>query len=193
MSSRIAVLVALCEDQRHRSFLNFYLEALGVGAGNPRWNVAPAGVGSAEQWVRDNYARELQAFRSAINRRRGALIVIIDSDQMEPGGRIRQMEVALRAANVEMPAPEEAVVLLIPKRNIETWIIALGAAIAVDERQDHRNDARTKDRRVIRDSARALYELTRPNAPLPESDLPSLIAGIEALRRFESVLRGSNA
>src|SRR5262245_18375594 len=87
----------------------------------------PAGKGYGEQWVRQGYLAEVIGLRRrAANT---ALIVAIDADTIEVEQRRRQLDAAASSL------AGEKIVHLIPKRNIETWILCL-------KRQPRRRDNR---------------------------------------------------
>ena len=188
MSKRVSEIVVICEDQRHQSFINFYLKEWPVEVGETEFLRCPRGVGSAELWVRQMFYRELPQFRLARAKRRVALLLVVDADTMTVAARNRQLLNTIAEGGLDPVGSDEAVAILIPKRNVETWIVCLGLGDAVDELRDYRNDKRV-EKRVIREAARRLYLLTRPNAPPPLPGIPSMIEGIQVLRRFESLLR----
>lgn len=140
---------------------------------------SPSGEGSAEQWVRERFAIEVEAYRGRQAETR--LIILIDADTHTVRQRIRQLDRALEQADV---APinnrMDAIVRLIPKRNIETWILCLNG-VAVDEKTDYKKP-RDDWSDLIRIAIGVLYESTRPNAPIPQRYVESLRMGIEELR-----------
>jgi hypothetical protein len=71
---------------------------------------------------------------------------------------------------------------LVPKRNIETWILCLNNE-RVEETPDYK---RTRDdwTELIPTAASALYAWTRPNATVPPSCVESLQIGIEELQKI---------
>lgn len=177
MSDRIAEITIICEDSDHQSFLNFYLG----GRWRIRWQKCTAGAG--EQWVRDAWVRELNEYRRRAHRRASALLAIVDADTRSVSDRERQFLSLTEAP----PAESERVAVLIPRRHIETWILALGDAADVDERERYDRDRRV-DRKSIKLAAERLYTLSRPNATIQASILPSIRTGIDTLRQFESKL-----
>ena len=87
-----ARLIVLCEDKQQEVFVCRFLK--------PRTNhpirivSAPAGEGSGEQFVREQYPRELRALRAAtVN---AVLVVMLDADTTDPTKRLRQLDASCR-------------------------------------------------------------------------------------------------
>jgi hypothetical protein len=101
----------LCEDQSQYDFARKYFELRGID--NIRGRYSPQGRGSGEQFVRENYAKEVKTYRSKANHLNLALVVIIDAD--------KQTE-RLNSVLVQNPRfDDEKILIFIPARNIETW------------------------------------------------------------------------
>ncbi len=108
--------------------------------------------------------------------------MIIDADTEQVARRVRQLDEALTAEDLPRRGDQETVVHLIPKRNIETWILNLNGE-QVDEDADHHDTPGIDEQ--INTAARTLFELTRPNAVIPDICVPSLRSGITELKRIE--------
>jgi hypothetical protein len=97
--------------------------------------------------------------------------------------RISQLDQALReAGGPPISNNEEGIARLVPRRNIETWILCLNY-VQVDEDTDYK---RTRDswNEMIRTAVGALYVWARPLAPVPPSCVESLRIGIRELQRL---------
>lgn len=173
-------VILLLEDHRHQQFLFRYLRRLGLGAHAMRIVKLPSGAGSAEQWVRERFAVEVEACRS--RQAQTKLIVMIDADVHTVQQIIRQLDQALHEARV-LPISDETdgIARLVPKRNIETWIVCLNEEV-VDEDTDYKRTHRDWSS-LIRTAIEALYLSTRPHAPVPQSCVESLQIGIRELQR----------
>ena len=131
--SNLARVIVLAEDEQHQQFICHYLYRLPAdAAGGRRYEhhdirrvIAPGGRGSAEQWVRRQYPAEVKEFRRRSRRLRLALIVVIDADTGQVDHRDRQLRQALQDAGLDVREADESIVHLIPRRNIETWILCL--------------------------------------------------------------------
>ena len=120
---RIANKIVLAEDAEQQNLVRRYLEKCGHNTRECRF-VSPAAKGpggSGEKYVRDQYPQQVQACRSSLGRRASALlIVIVDADTETTERRALQLSRALIAAGVEHRGADEPVVVLIPKRHVET-------------------------------------------------------------------------
>jgi hypothetical protein len=88
--------------------------------------------GSGEQWVRKQYATQVKAVRTRAAKASSALVIAIDADTGTVAARHRQLASLLEQASLSARSGVEPVVHLIPKRNVETWILCL-TGTAVDE------------------------------------------------------------
>jgi hypothetical protein len=170
-------ITILAEDKRHQSFVLRYLKSLGCNLSKVRREPLPTGVGAGEQWVRQRYAESVYELRRRSENM--ALIVVIDADTEEVARRCNQLEEALGAAR----GAKERIVHLIPKRNIETWILCLDGE-TVDEGEDYRKARGIEVR--IGPAAQTFFNWTRPNAVPPSHCIPSLYAAIPEAHRLEA-------
>jgi hypothetical protein len=175
-------VIILVEDRRHQQFVLRYLRRVGLEPHAFRFVPSPAGEGSGEQWVRERFAAEVEAYR-----RRQAetkLIVVIDADNRSVEERLAQLDHELAEVGAQPVRPrEEQIARLVPKRNVETWILCLNWE-AVDEETDYKNRGRDWSR-LIRSGAETLYAWTRANAQVPASCVASLNLGVLELRRLD--------
>ena len=128
-----AQVIALCEDKQHQVFVRRFMKPR---TNHPiRFVSAPVGEGAGEQFVRDQYPRQLRALRAAaVN---AVLVVMIDGDTAGLAERIRQLDEACRLSRIAARTDADRVVLLVPERNIETWLAYLNGA-TVDETTNYR-------------------------------------------------------
>jgi len=114
----------------------------------------------------------VRAIRSRVTRTKACLIAMIDADSGSAEDRRRQIERALRDAEEPARGVSEPILNLIPRRNVETWILSLNSLL-VDEQLDYRHDARVSAR-SIKQAAGTLFSWTRPNAEIPDTCVTSL-------------------
>jgi len=108
---------------------------------------------------------------------------MVDADVETTQQRAAQLSDALRAAGVEERGDEELIVVLIPRRHVETWIRAL-LGNQVDEVTDYTRPTPTaKD---IKHAATELLEWTRPAAAPGATSPPSLTASLPEWRKIPS-------
>ena len=124
----------LCEDKAHLHFIKGYCEAAG-------WHerafimsdCCPGGTQTAEQYVRENFARILRTLRSRHGQGRNVvLIVMIDGDKYGVQERKEHVQ------QVEARRPDEPVAIFVPKRNIQSWMAFLDGVFQ-DEDVDYKN------------------------------------------------------
>ena len=94
--------------------------------------VAPRGRGSAANWVTQQYPGVLRLARSKRSQEGLGFLVIIDGDNVGVDKRREQ----LRAAAGQSSSDEPRVAVLVPTRNIETWVRWL-TGYDVNELQDY--------------------------------------------------------
>jgi hypothetical protein len=184
---RIANVVIVVEDQEQQNLAYRYLERC-----KPRLTYrecrferpAKGSGGSGEQFVRNRYPAEVKEHRRRVGKGASALLVVmVDADMETTEWRASQLSDALTTASMDGRRDDEPIVLLIPKRHVETWIRAL-LGNQVDEETDYtRPTPTTKD---IKEAAAKLHEWTRPVAnPGPTSPL-SLTASLPEWRKIPS-------
>jgi hypothetical protein len=142
----------------------------------------PGGRGCGEQWVRDKYPKAVRSYRGRSARAETALIVAIDADTGDVEQRLRQLRKALDQAGIATRAEREAIIHLIPKRNVETWVLCLSGR-QVDENTDYSGEGGIDE--LIKPAAIAFFDWSRPNAAPPALCVPSLLAAIPEVRRLE--------
>lgn len=172
MAERIANIILLVEDINQENLLRRYLQQLGHGNRNMRPQRLPKGQGSGEQFVRERYASEVRAIRSQLTRTKACLIAMIDADAGSVDDRRQQLGRALQDAEEASRSASEPILNLVPKRNVETWILCLNSEM-VDEVNDYRHDSRVSSER-IKQAASTLFSWTRINSTIPAACVPSL-------------------
>ena len=130
--SNPSLAIVVAEDDRHKMLAYRYLKKRGL---SPRIEVSPSGRGSAENWVRKRFAKEVSVYRR--RHAQTALIVMIDADTGTVEDRLRQLAEALReAGEPPIDTKTERIARMVPKRNVETWILCLNGH-AVNEEDDY--------------------------------------------------------
>jgi len=175
-------VIVLVEDERHEMLVRRYLRRRGMEPHQMTIVPFPAGKGSAEQWVRARFAKEVSAYRNRSARAATALIVMIDADNHTVHGRLSQLGEALRDGGKPPIHDDEQIARLVPKRNVETWILCLNDH-QVDEVADYKG-TREDWNELIPQASEALFQWTRPNFAVPNHCIDSLRTGIGELRRL---------
>jgi hypothetical protein len=180
--SRPSRVVVLLEDDHQRMLLYRYLKRCGL-AHVTTILPSPSGKGSAEQWVRKRFIEEVIAYRVRQAKAKSALIVVIDADRHTVQDRLRRLDQALKDDGKPIVDQTEQVARLVPKRNIETWVLCLLNVQAVNEETDYKR-ARDDWNELMPSASEALFEWTRPNAELPNYCIASLRSGVRELGRL---------
>jgi hypothetical protein len=179
--SKTSLTIVLLEDNQHKMLIYRHLRNCGAGHRQIRIELSPAGEGSAEKWVRKRFVKETRAYRS--RSARTALIVIIDADSYDVLDRLKQLDQALRENGNPTVGKDERIARLVPKRNVETWILCLNEQ-AVDEETDYKR-TRNNWKPLIPTAARTLYQWTHLELEPPSRCIDSLRSGIRELKRLE--------
>lgn len=174
MSRTFSQVIILAEDKRHQNFVVRYLRRRRY-KNEIFFEKLPSGSGCGEQWVRENYARSVGAYRARARKARTALIVVIDADTGDVIRRTRQLQEAL---GKDARKDDEEIVHLIPRRNIETWILHLTGE-DVDEEEDYKN---SDVDRMIPAAAKRFHDWT---SQPPAECLPSLTDGLQETKRLQ--------
>lgn len=188
-----SLIYVLVEGQRQKQLLYRFLTRAGFGIHQITIEMSPAGRGSAEQWVRENFARQAGKCRARNSRAATGMLIMIDADICAVQECIDRLDSALIATNQRPVDPSrDRIARLIPKRNVETWILWLSLIDAerrkVDEQMDYK-PAKTPEEwsALISPASDALEELTKPGAPLSPALIDSLRSGLQEIPRALSV------
>ena len=124
--SKCTEAVILCEDRQQELFARYFLIECGINKRRIRVKIAKKGVGSGEQFVRENYPSEVKAFRSR-NYLNISLVIFVDADVNTVNYRLKQLDKELVSALLNRNRrnrrqTNEKIAIFVPKRNIETWI-----------------------------------------------------------------------
>lgn len=191
MSKPTSVIV-LCEDNRTFAFIRSYLKSCGVNRG-VRPVISPRG--SAFTFVVNSFPAQVNAYRLAKARIHTWLIAVVDADTGSVAQRIGEMDRGLTQAQEPrvraMRIQDETIARLVPRRNIETWILALNST-AVNETENYKKTTPKTDEEwsaLIPTATAYFCTLTKQNADLPENLIDSLRHGIDEMRRVFKMAR----
>lgn len=180
MSKRYTSVVVRCEDLQQRAFLYRYLIEKGVGRREVQVEHCPAGKGDAKNWVRQQHVTEVRAVRGKPHLSI-ALITMLDADDRSVVDRKQELDRDLAESGQERRQPSERIAVLVPRRNIETWIHRLRGN-AVNE-----TDSYPRYRGEERRCCEAVHEFVRRcPAQMVDDDPPSLRDGCDELTRLLS-------
>jgi hypothetical protein len=178
-------VIVLGEDQHHEMLVYKYLRRRGLEPRDIRIRTCPSGQESANGWVLSNFAAETREYRKRqAARGETALTVMIDADDRTVEKRLAQLDQALANGREKKIRKHERIVRLVPKRNVETWILCLTSGRELNEDTDYKR-GKHKWHDLIPTAAGALREWTRPKAALPAHCVSSLRVGVQELKRLD--------
>lgn len=171
-----AEVIVRCEDLQQRVFIYRCLVERGFRQHTIQIKHNPAG--DAEKFVLSEYPLQVRALRGT-SRVSKAFVSMIDADDRTVDERKRQHDDALEASGQARRADAEKIAILVPRRNIETWVHHL-LGEAVNETAKY-----PRFRGEERKCAPAAQEFAR-RCPhdMRDADLPSLRAGCTELQRI---------
>ena len=159
-------ITLLCEDAQTDSFVRRFLRHRSFRGRDIKTLPLPHGGRSGEQWVRERFPGELQATRG----RQGAyLIVVMDADHRSTQARRAQLDEECARQGVPVRNDSDRVLVIVPRRNIETWLAYLGGA-NVDERERYPRLRRARECAPLADHLyRMCHEAQKLREPVPSS------------------------
>lgn len=146
-----------------------FLKLRGWKAHDIRERIAPPGVISGEQWVRERFPGELDAVRG--RGRHTVLVVGTDADTMSVNARTASasLDQACQTQGVAKRTGQDPVVMVVPKRNIETWFAYLRGENTNEVDRYPRYDKESDCQAIVRELDERCRSQQRLHAPLPDS------------------------
>jgi len=178
--------VLLVEDEALECFVRRVLLAFGFRRRDIYVKRAPKGQGSAKAWVTRNYPEEVRTHRSKAGYQENiALVVGIDADEKAVEDRARELDAALEGAGLKKRDLGEKFCLVIPKWNIETWLVYLTGFDVQEDLDDYKNHRSLKnvDYATIADEFVLRYRSWKQGKPV-ETTPRSMISAFEEMQRF---------
>jgi len=187
---RVCHIILVCEGQRDSAFARGFLEA----SGNRKIYMQVNPKGSGHDWVRSQFVHEV-ANLTKFSEGRGVL-GLLDEDGQGTSERENEIAEALRERNLGAISASDGRCLLLPTRNLETWLYWLkshqsGTFISIDETTDFKRQPPTGVKRIGDGDCRPAGEFlhTLDHTRLPEGCPPMLRKGLEQLRDFVVAVR----
>lgn len=179
--SKLRVKV-LAEDKRQERFLRALFESLGFARRNISFNVAPAGAGAAEAWVRKRFPSEVKALRSKNYQTSLRLVAMRDGDAAGVTRRKNELMTELAGAGLDARQDGERIALPVPTWSIETWLLAILGSPDVSETESLKSafpPAGRSEREALLAAA-----ANWPHASNTAAPLPSLADGVTEIARL---------
>jgi len=135
--SRNVQIVLLCEDTQHETFTCRFLKKMGWSTRRMRVEKGSGRPGSGEQFVRERFPRELQAYRSKRGSVGQTLIVMVDGDNRGVRGRLDALDAVCEARGVKRRESGEHVAIFVPTWRIETCLAYLDGDTVDESKKDY--------------------------------------------------------
>ena len=190
--SRITKIVVVCEGWRDSAFIRGFLKQAQVP---PRSiDVRPNPRGSGHDWVTAKFAEEV-ANLERFSEGRGVL-GLIDEDGQGASARIQRVSEQLLLKGLRPIDCSNGRCLLLPIRNLETWLYWLkaqssGAALVVSEHDDYKHTPPANASRLgdsdCGPAGMFLHSLNHTQPP--QGCPPMLVRALEYLREFLRAVR----
>jgi len=171
-------VIVLCEGSADVVFIRRFLYRRGYSHRQVRVWPFPMGKGCGEQYVRQKFPVALHAIRRFQSK---GLIAMTDGDGKTPAMRKQQIDAACDAAGVPRRKPNEAAVIAVPCRNIETWFMYLHGE-PWTETEDYSKQNRDD---LAKESAVRLHDMCYKQQHLAEPAPASLADACEEWKRFK--------
>ena len=187
MSNSVS-LVLLCEDRRHEQFVTAFLRAkkrriTRLSFPSAYKSHEKGGAKRSNAFVLSKATEEIGAARKVPPKR--ALILIIDGDNRGYASRCGEIAARLKAEDMAQLTDKERIALIVPCRNIETWVHHFAGEIA-DETTNYKDLYRNAE---TLPQARAFADWVSDGNVEEVADLPALNAAREELRRLHDLMR----
>jgi hypothetical protein len=191
--TRVCKIILVCEGWRDSAFARGFLGAAGVDGRVVDPKVNPGGCGHG--WVKAKFVEEV-ANLTRFSEGRGVL-GLIDEDGQGVAAREREIADLLQERNLPGISASSGRCLLLPTRNLETWLYWLianrsGITTAINETTNYKTDgppagcARLRDDQC-RSAGEHLHTLN--HATMPGGSPPVLGQSLERLRDFLNAVR----
>jgi hypothetical protein len=172
-------MILLCEDDPQERLVRSFLKECGLNTEPPYFvprNASREVHGGTVGWVLREFAKELRACRQRHNTKANTLLIVVaDADAFT---------VVERRSHLVADPPtvtDDPLVVLIPRRHIETWIrAAMGES--VNETDSYKKPEPKKSE--IRAAAKEIHGWARGNPSPGPTCVPSLQAALAEWRKI---------
>ena len=137
MSRRNVQLVVVCEDTQQESFIRRFLSRRGWDTRRIRVEKAAAGRGSGEQFVRERFPVELNAYRKKAGQVDQVVVAMIDGDNHGVTTRLKELDDVCEKNGIPPRESADRVAVFVPTWNIETWFAYLDGHTVDESRPDY--------------------------------------------------------
>jgi hypothetical protein len=183
--ARVCNIILVCEGWRDSVFARGFLEA----SGNRRIHERRNSRGSGHGWVKSQFVAEVASL-TRFSEGWGVL-GLLDEDGQGASAREKEIEEVLRTQKLDSLSAKDGRCLLLPTRNLETWLYWLKShqnktTVSIDEITDYKKQPPTGVMRIENQDCRPAGEYlhTLDHTQLPEGCPSMLRKGLAQLRDF---------
>jgi hypothetical protein len=188
--ARVCNIVLVCEGWRDSAFARGFLRNVFHLRVHEKRNPR----GSGHDWVKIQFVEEVDGLTRFAEGR--GVLGLLDEDGKGASTREREMEESLRARKLDSLSARDGRCLLLPTRNLETWLCWLksqqnGTTVPIDETTDYKRQPPTGLARIEDRDCRLAgeYLYTLDHTSLPGGCPPMLSKGLAQLRDFINAVR----
>jgi hypothetical protein len=183
VADRIANIIILGEDQEHIGLVRRYLLRVGHSDRTFRPVPPPGNRGCGSQYVREQFPNQVAECRRRIGRGASCLLIVLtDADNLTTVDREQTLRGELNVAGHSAIMPNEPIVVLIPKWQVETWIrCLLGQVVSEDDRCSDQPPVTSGE---IKSAAHVAFDWARAGAKVGATCVPSLQMALPTWRRI---------
>lgn len=134
-----------------------------------RFKSSPLAKGSAEQFVREEFPKEIEAYRRNRNRVGCELVAMLDGDADGVDARFRALDEACNQASVSPRDNADHVAVFVPTWDIETWLVYLSGETVDEAKRNYPRLERPRDCRPHVESLVKMCRERRLREPAPSS------------------------
>lgn len=159
MSADRSEIIVLCEGSADERFVRRFLALRGYDLRKVYTRKYPAGRGCGEQFVRENFPKELIELR---RRRARALIVLIDGDGKSIAQRKAELDAACKAADIPVRKADEAALIAGPSAQHRVLVRLSGRRRMVRDQGLCQKKERRPRPRFGKQTSRTLFQAASP-------------------------------
>lgn len=190
--SRVCKIILVCEGFRDSAFARAFLNEAGIDSRTIETKTNPGGSG--HDWVKTQFVAEVGNLNRFTEGR--GVLGLLDEDGQGVAARRGQVVTQLQAQKLPLINPDEGRCLLLPARNIETWLYWLiarrdGISVTVEEVSNYKTQAPVGISKIENKHCRPAgeYLQTLDHTRLPSGCPPMLAESLVHLRTFLSAVR----
>ncbi|MBI4568212.1 MAG: hypothetical protein HY719_07430 [Planctomycetes bacterium] len=183
MPDKVSLFVVLVEDEEQQNLVRHYLSIMGIDARKTRYVAIPSGRGCGFRHVINRYPEQIRDCQ-----RRHAkthLVVMVDADVHTVDQRREELTAALESLEAKVKPADDLGIILIPRRNVETWIRCLNGEQVNEETDYGAKRAGRATCEQIKTAAGNVYTWSRQHAQVPTHCVDSLRNQLPEWRRIE--------